>query len=59
MINKPKSKFLRVKCNECEEEQVIFGSASRVIKCTKCGRVLAKPTSGKSTIKTHIVEVIE
>ncbi len=58
-INKPKSRFLRVKCNDCEYEQIIFGSASSKVTCIKCGRVLAEPTGGKSTIITHILEVLE
>ncbi|HID27985.1 MAG: 30S ribosomal protein S27e [Methanosarcinales archaeon] len=55
----PKSRFLRVKCNDCGNEQVIFGSASTIVTCLVCGRVLAEPTGGKSTIKTHIIEVVE
>lgn len=58
-INKPKSRFLRVKCNDCENEQVIFGSASRKVSCVKCGRILAEPTGGKSEIMTHILEVLD
>ncbi len=58
-MNKPKSRFLRVKCNDCENEQVIFGSASRKVTCLVCGRTLAEPTGGKSTITTHILEVLE
>lgn len=58
-INKPKSRFLRVKCNDCENEQVIFGSSSRQILCISCGRILAESTGGKSTIMTHILEVLE
>lgn len=57
--NQPKSRFLRVKCNDCENEQVIFGSASRKVLCNVCGRVLAEPTGGKSSIVTHILEVLE
>ena len=57
--NRPKSRFLRVKCNSCENEQIIFGSASRKVVCNVCGRVLAEPTGGKSTITPHILEVLE
>ena len=57
--NRPKSRFLRVKCNGCENEQIIFGSASRKVFCNVCGRTLAEPTGGKSTITTHILEVLE
>ncbi|MDD4621419.1 MAG: 30S ribosomal protein S27e, partial [Methanosarcina sp.] len=27
--------------------------------CVVCGRTLAEPTGGKSTITTHILEVLE
>jgi len=53
------SKFLRVKCTDCENEQVIFGSAASVVKCQVCGRTLAEPKGGKAHIKTQIVEVLE
>ncbi len=54
-----KSRFLKVKCNDCENEQVIFGSASTVVSCLVCGRTLAEPSGGKALIKTQIVEVLE
>ena len=57
--NKPKSRFLRVKCNDCENEQIIFGSASRKVVCNVCGRTLSECTGGKSNITTHILEVLE
>ncbi|HEY9246000.1 MAG TPA: 30S ribosomal protein S27e [Candidatus Methanoperedens sp.] len=55
----PRSKFLKVKCNDCENEQVIFGSASTAVSCLVCGRTLAEPTGGKAFIKTQIIEVLE
>jgi len=54
-----KSRFLKVKCSDCENEQVIFGSASTVVSCLVCGRTLAEPSGGKALIKTQIVEVLE
>ncbi|MBC7115366.1 MAG: small subunit ribosomal protein S27e [Archaeoglobi archaeon] len=53
------SKFLRVKCTDCENEQIIFSHASRVVSCIVCGRTLAEPTGGKAEIKGKIVEVLE
>lgn len=53
------SKFLKVKCNDCENEQVVFCNASTVVKCLVCGRTIAEPTGGKANIKTQIVEVLE
>ncbi|HNX39739.1 MAG TPA: 30S ribosomal protein S27e [Methanothrix sp.] len=53
------AKFVKVKCNDCENEQVIFAHASTVVKCLVCGRTLAEPTGGKAEIKTAVVEVLE
>jgi len=52
------SKFLRVKCVKCKNEQVIFNKASSVVKCLVCGEVLAEPTGGKAVIKTKIIQVL-
>ena len=54
----PRSKFLKVKCNDCGNEQVIFGNASTLIECLVCGRTLAEPTGGKTNIKTQILDVL-
>jgi small subunit ribosomal protein S27e len=58
MLQEPKSRFLKVKCSSCENEQVIFGSASSKINCQVCGTTLAEPTGGKAIIKTQILEVL-
>ncbi|KAF5425161.1 MAG: 30S ribosomal protein S27e [Candidatus Methanomarinus sp.] len=59
MLQEPRSRFLRVKCSNCTNEQVIFGSASSVISCQVCNATLAEPTGGKAIIKTQILEVLE
>jgi small subunit ribosomal protein S27e len=51
------SKFVRVKCPKCENEQVIFGKATTTIKCIKCDQILARPSSGKAKIKAKVLEV--
>jgi small subunit ribosomal protein S27e len=55
----PKSRFLKVKCTDCENEQVIFGCASNAVTCLVCGRTLAEPSGGKAIVKTQIIEVLE
>ncbi|HJJ42137.1 MAG TPA: 30S ribosomal protein S27e [Methanocorpusculum sp.] len=54
-----RSKFLKVKCPDCENEQLIFEKATSVVECNVCGRVLAEPTGGKAIIKADIVESFE
>ncbi len=52
------SRFVRVKCQKCKNEQVIFGKASSKVKCLMCETLIAKPSGGKSKIKGKIVEVL-
>ncbi|MFQ6050662.1 MAG: 30S ribosomal protein S27e [Candidatus Hydrothermarchaeota archaeon] len=59
VIPKPKSRFLRVKCMDCGNEQVIFGCASTLIRCIICNKVLAEPTGGKAEVKTKVIEILE
>jgi len=50
--------FLRVRCSDCGNEQVIFSHASSVVKCLVCSKTLAIPRGGKTEIKTSIIEVL-
>lgn len=52
-------KFLKVECKKCKNRQVIFERPASIVKCTKCGEVLAEPRSGKGRILTKIVEVMK
>lgn len=53
-----KSRFVKVRCPKCENEQIIFGKASTVIKCLKCEKVLSEPSGGKAKIRAKILEVL-
>ncbi|PIN74628.1 30S ribosomal protein S27e [Candidatus Woesearchaeota archaeon CG10_big_fil_rev_8_21_14_0_10_37_12] len=53
------SKFIKVRCNKCKNEQNIFGKASTTIKCLVCSQTLAEPTGGKAQIKARVLEVLE
>jgi len=59
MKTEPESKFIKVRCPKCKNEQIIFGKTSTSIKCLVCGKVLAEPTGGKSKIKARILEVLD
>ncbi len=58
LIKEPTSKFLKVICNSCKNEQIIFGKASTKVKCIKCGARLAKPRGGKAAIKAKVKAVL-
>lgn len=54
-----KSKFLKVRCPKCKNEQIIFSKPSTEIKCLVCEEVIAKTTGGKNKIKeAQILEVL-
>ncbi len=56
---KTKSRFLRVKCNGCGNEQVAFGCASTQVKCMVCERTLVEPRGGKALVRTQVLEVLD
>jgi len=49
--------FVKVKCPDCGNEQLVYIRVSTVVKCHVCGATLAVPTGGKADIKGEIVEV--
>ena len=59
MKQEPSSKFVRVRCPKCKNEQIIFGKTATVVQCLVCEKVLAEPTGGKSRIKGRILEVLD
>jgi small subunit ribosomal protein S27e len=59
MKSNPESKFVKVRCPGCKNEQVIFGKAASDVKCVVCGKLIAKSTGGKTAIRARILEVLE
>ena len=58
MIPTPRSRFLRVKCADCSNEQIVFDRAATVVNCQVCGATLARPTGGKAAIRGEVVGVV-
>jgi len=59
MANQPTSKFIKVRCPKCKNEQIIFGNSSSKVICLVCNKELAYPTGGKSKISARVLEVLE
>jgi small subunit ribosomal protein S27e len=55
MTEKVHSKFLKVKCNDCDSEQIIFNKTNMKINCPVCGTTLAVPKGGSADIKATVV----
>ena len=58
MPEQPKSRFIKVRCPKCKNEQIIFGKPASEVKCLVCEKVVAEPSGGKGKIKARILEVL-
>lgn len=50
------SKFLKVKCSKCKNEQIIFEKAAGDIICSVCKEILAKSTGGKAKLIAKVIK---
>ena len=44
------TKFVRVKCKDCEGEQIVFSKAATRVACNVCGATLAEPRGGHANL---------
>jgi small subunit ribosomal protein S27e len=58
LIPVPKSKFIKVQCTKCKNEQIIFNKPSIVVKCLVCDNILAEPTGGMGEIKAKVLKIL-
>ena len=59
VVKEPTSKFIKIRCPKCKNEQITFGKASTEVQCLVCGKILAESTGGKLKVKSRILEVLE
>ena len=55
------SRFIKVRCKKCKNEQIAFEKAASEIKCLVCNEPLLKPRGGKAklTEDAEIVAIIQ
>lgn len=54
-VPKPSSKFYKVICKECNEENVVFSHVTTMVTCKSCGNTLAKPTGALARFYGKVV----
>lgn len=59
LISRPRSKFARIKCPDCGNEQAVFDHVVTIVRCNVCDSVLAEPTGGKAKFHGEIVELLD
>ncbi len=55
----PRSGFIKVKCADCGNEQIMFWRTNTTVNCQVCGGTLATPTGGKAHLKGELVGVLQ
>ncbi len=53
-----RKRFIKVRCQACKNEQIIFEAATTPVKCLICGVIIAEPKGGKAELKARLVEVL-
>jgi small subunit ribosomal protein S27e len=59
LARNPTSKFLKVKCPDCNSEQVTFDRATVRVNCQVCGATLVEPSGGLAKVKGEVVDRLE
>ena len=59
LIPRPRSRFIRVRCPDCGNEQITFDRATTEVSCSVCGAKLVEPRGGKAKILGEIVAVLD
>jgi small subunit ribosomal protein S27e len=52
------SKFIKVRCSKCKNEQIVFGKPATEIQCLVCAKTVAESAGGKGKVKARILEVL-
>lgn len=55
---KPESKFIKMRCPKCKNEQIIFEKAAAMVQCLVCGNELAEATGGKARLRARVLETL-
>ena len=53
------TKFLKVKCKDCENEQVVFSKAATRVACNVCGASLAEPRGGTAHLLGEVTAELQ
>ena len=51
LVPEPTSKFNKVKCHECDEEQIVYSHSTTQVICNSCGNILSKATFSDKELK--------
>ena len=59
LIPRPKTRFFRLKCPGCGNEQNVFSAASTKVKCLVCNTPLAGTGASAIRLKTKVLRIMD
>ena len=61
LVPEPRSRFIKVKCPTCGNEQIVFSHATYPVRCIMCGTQLLRPSGGKAELEdgVEVIRVLE
>lgn len=57
-LKERKSRFVKVRCNKCKNEQIVFGNATTKVNCLVCNEILVESGGGKAKIHARVLEIL-
>lgn len=57
-MSEEKKSFVKVKCSDCGNEQIVFRKPTSEVSCQVCGSPLAEPTGGYAEFKGELIEEV-
>ncbi len=58
-LNNVGNNFLKIKCKNCGNEQIIYSKISSAVTCNICGSAIAKPTGSTLSTSGEFVEKVK
>jgi small subunit ribosomal protein S27e len=59
MIPKPRSNFVKIECESCQNTMILYTYSTKAILCKSCNAEISINTGGQSQIKGKILETLD
>ena len=59
MIPKPRSNFVKIECESCQNTMILYTYSTKAISCKSCNAEISINTGGQSQIKGKILEIMD
>ena len=59
MIPKPRSNFVKIECESCQETMILYTYSTKAIQCKSCNAELVINTGGHAKILGKITETMD